>query len=282
MNGAPGPCPAPSGPDDRFPLLCVPAHWQAVDFISDLHLHDSDPATADAWLQYLSRITQASTDALFILGDLFEVWIGDDVLSASEQLCPEAPFLRRCADALHTLAQRVPVYFMAGNRDFLLGTHAAAQCGMTLLDDPTVLQWHDQRWLLSHGDALCLADTAYQAFRHQVRSAAWQASFLGQTLSEREAVARQLRQQSEARKRLTAGDSSLWADADDEEAVRWLLAARAQGLIHGHTHRPACHPLAQGLQRWVLSDWDLAAQLPRGEILRLDRRGLRRVPLKKG
>lgn len=265
----------------RFAELSVPTHWQAVDVISDLHLQAAEPATAQAFFDWLAQPAGGRADALFILGDLFEVWIGDDVLDAPSETCPEAPFLRRCADALSRLAASIPIYFMAGNRDFLLGPEAARRCGMMLLDDPTVLDWSGRRCLLSHGDALCLADTDYQRFRREVRSDAWQADFLAHPLPVREATARSLRERSEARKREHGHDASLWADADDGETLRWLRRADAPTLIHGHTHRPACHALAEGRERWVLSDWDLDAAPPRGNVLRLDRHGrLQRLPLK--
>lgn len=280
MTGAPSPRPAPTGQSDRLAELHAPVQWQAVDFISDLHLQSGDAATADAWLDWLDGPASSRTDAVVILGDLFEVWIGDDVLETSEAACPEAPFLRRCADALQRLSQTVPVYFMAGNRDFLLGESAARRCGLTLLPDPTVLQWHGQRWLLSHGDSLCLADVDYQRFRQQVRSQDWQADFLRKPLVERENLARQLRQQSQDLKRRHAHDPSLWADVDAQAAADLVTAAGARGLIHGHTHRPARHMLAAGQERWVLSDWDMSADPPRAQILRLDAQGLHRLPLK--
>src|SRR5690606_15281142 len=148
--------------------LVAPPHWRTVDLISDLHLHAGEPATRDAWLAYLAR--SPAPDALFILGDLFEVWVGDDVLDHADT--PERAFVRDCVTALHRFAQDRPVFFMAGNRDFLLGARALAASGMQGLDDPTVLAFGGQRWLLSHGDAMCLADTDYLAFRTLVRGEA--------------------------------------------------------------------------------------------------------------
>ncbi len=268
----------PETTPDRFATLRAPAHWQAVDFISDLHLQAAEPATLALWQHYLQWPPAQRADALFILGDLFEVWIGDDVLSP---LAPEAPsFWHTCAQLLLEHSRHTPVYFMHGNRDFLLGSKALGACGMLGLDDPTVLEFHGGRWLLSHGDALCLADTDYQRFRAMVRSADWQLDFLGKPLSEREAIARGLREQSEARKRGSAHDPSLWADVDADAASDWLQAASSQTLIHGHTHRPDQHDLGQGLQRVVLSDWDPTARPPRGEVLRLSvQGGLQRLPL---
>ena len=124
-----------------------------------------------------------------------------------------------------------------------------------------------------HSASPCLDDTDYLAFRAMVRSAEWQRSFLAQPLAQREAVARDLRERSEARKKSLAHDPALWADVDAEEARRWLRAAGAATLIHGHTHRPATHDLGEGLQRVVLSDWDAAATPARLDILRLSHSG---------
>lgn len=262
---------------DRSALLRAPAHWQAVEFISDLHLQPGEPQTFEVWRAFLQRPQPERADALFILGDLFEVWVGDDVLDSIAS--PDQMFWRACADALQAFSLHTPVYFMAGNRDFLLGTEGLKACGMQALNDPTALDFLGQQWLLSHGDALCLADTDYMRFREQVRQPAWQRAFLDRPLSERTAIARGLREQSEARKRSTAGDPSLWADVDTDAARAALQVAGAHTLIHGHTHRPADHALGEGLQRVVLSDWDAAARPPRAEVLHLDALGLRRTSL---
>ncbi|MDP3884193.1 UDP-2,3-diacylglucosamine diphosphatase [Hydrogenophaga sp.] len=268
----------PDTTSDRFATLRAPAHWQAVDFISDLHLQASEPATLALWQHYLQQAPALRADALFILGDLFEVWIGDDVLASQTSDTPS--FWHTCAQLLREHSRHTPVYFMHGNRDFLLGAQALAACGMVGLNDPTVLEFHGQHWLLSHGDALCLADTDYQRFRAAVRSADWQRDFLARPLSEREAIARGLREQSEARKRDSAHDHTLWADVDADAARQWLQAAGSQTLIHGHTHRPDQHDLGQGLRRVVLSDWDPTARPPRAEVLRLSPQdGLQRLPL---
>ena len=263
---------------DRFAQWRAPAHWQAVDCISDLHLQVGEPATHEAWRQWLARPVPERADALVILGDLFEVWVGDDALQGHG---PDAAFWRDCARALRQHARDTPTWFMAGNRDFLLGPLGLQACGMQALQDPTVLDFAGQRWLLSHGDALCLADTDYQRFRAQVRSTTWQERFRALPLAEREATARELRRQSEARKQRTGGDPRLWADVDTAAARASLLAAGATTLVHGHTHRPGEHDLGDGLRRVVLSDWDATAQPPRGEVLRIHaRQGLQRLPLK--
>ncbi|MEO6973052.1 MAG: UDP-2,3-diacylglucosamine diphosphatase [Rhodoferax sp.] len=247
----------------QFAELAAPADWRTVDFISDLHLQAADPATLAAWQQYLQS-TAAS--AVFILGDLFEVWVGDDAaLAPSPDPGSAHGFEARCADVLRAAARRRRIFFMHGNRDFLVGSQFLDSCCTTLLADPTVLTFAGQRWLLTHGDALCLDDVDYMAFREQVRSADWQRDFLAKPLAERRAIARGLREQSEARKR--SGVS--YGDVDDPAARRWLQAARAATLIHGHTHKPADHALGSGLARVVLSDWDAAAMPPRAEVLRL-------------
>ena len=262
-----------TAPDDRFAELRAPAHWQAVDFISDLHLQPGEPDTVPAWLTYLQRAPARRADALFILGDLFEVWVGDDVLDDPDS------FASGCAAALKKHSRDTPTYFLCGNRDFLLGEAALAACGMQGLSDPTVLEFQQRRWLLSHGDELCLDDRDYLQFRAQVRSPAWQTAFLSQPLATREAVARDLRQRSEARKRSLAHDPELWADVDAGAARSWLASARADTLIHGHTHRPATHDLGAGLQRVVLSDWEASTQPPRLQVLHLSAAGLERQPL---
>ena len=250
--------------------LQAPAAWATVDFISDLHLRAEEPATFDAWANYL-RSTPA--DAVFLLGDVFEVWVGDDVLRdpTAQDECFEA----RCAHEMAAAAQRLSLFFMHGNRDFLVGQALMTGCGATLLADPTVLDFDGQRWLLSHGDALCLDDTEYLEFRRQVQQSAWRDAFLAKPLAEREAIARSLRTQSEARKH----SGATYADVDNAAARQWLQAAGALTLIHGHTHRPATHDLGHGLQRVVLSDWDAAATPPRAEVLRLNASGLQRLPL---
>ncbi|MDP1656851.1 MAG: UDP-2,3-diacylglucosamine diphosphatase [Hylemonella sp.] len=243
----------------RIAELTAPAAWQVVDFISDLHLQASEPATVQAWAHYMAH-TRA--DAVFILGDLFEVWVGDDGPASTDV---ESRFEAHCVHLLHTTAQRRAVFLMHGNRDFLLGDAFAQAAGLHLLADPTVLTFGAQRWLLSHGDALCLDDTDYLQFRAQVRSPEWQQAFLAKPLSERRAIARGLRTESEARKR----SGAVYADVDATAAAGWLHAAQARELIHGHTHKPADHAFGDGLRRRVLSDWDAAATPPRAEVLRL-------------
>ena len=249
----------------RFAELPAPANWLTVDFISDLHVQATEPTTFEAWRRYMAA---TPADAVFILCDLFEVWVGDDVLA-------QAGFEADCAAVMHATAQRTPVFFMHGNRDFLAGDGLMAAAGTTLLHDPTVLAFNDQRFVLTHGDALCLDDHDYMAFRAQVRTPQWQERFVAQPLAERQAVARGLRDASESRKRA----ASDYADVDAPAARSWLTAAQAAVMIHGHTHKPAAHDLGHGLQRVVLSDWDAAAQPARLQVLRLDASGLHRLTL---
>ncbi len=250
----------------RFEELVAPSHWRTVDFLSDLHLQASEPDTLAAWHHYLQT---TPADALFILGDLFEVWVGDDALDDPGSFESQA-----CA-LLQAASRQRALFFLHGNRDFLIGPGFARHTGATLLHDPTVLVWQGQRLLLSHGDALCLDDVDYQRFRVQARSVQWQEHFLAKPLAQRRAQARGIRAESEARKQ----SGAVYADVDGPAAIAWLQAARATTLVHGHTHRPAEHALAPGLARVVLSDWDAAAQPPRADVLRLTPQGLERIAI---
>jgi UDP-2,3-diacylglucosamine hydrolase len=239
-------------------LTADPA-WAVVDFLSDLHLQAGEPETAAAWMRYLAS---TPADALFILGDLFEAWPGDD--------CALTPgFAADCVGALQAAGRHRAIHVMHGNRDFLLGPGFARQAGVRLIDDPCVLVFGAQRLVLSHGDALCLADTDYLRFRAEVRTPAWAQAFLARPLAEREAVAREMRARSQARQR----EMPTHADADARLCRQWLEAAGAQVLVHGHTHRPADHDLGSGYQRRVLSDWEAGRQPPRLEVLRVTRDG---------
>jgi UDP-2,3-diacylglucosamine hydrolase len=200
-------------------------------------------------------------DAVLILGDLFEVWVGDDAAA-------QDPFLQSCADVLRQTAQRAHVAFMPGNRDFLVGPEFLDGCGVKPLTDPTLLVVAAQRILLSHGDALCLDDKPYQAFRLQARNPEWQQTFLAKPLTERQEFARSLRALSESQKH----EGMSFADADLDMSLFWLAQAQADCLVHGHTHRPADHALGQA-QRHVLSDWSLDHRPFRAQVLRLKSTG---------
>lgn len=248
----------------HFAELQAPPSWQTVDFISDLHLQAGEPDTFEAWRRYMA---QTPANAVFILGDLFEVWVGDDAGA-------QPGFAADCAAVLQATSAHCALFFMHGNRDFLVGDGFLRACRTTLLADPTVFGFAGKRWLLTHGDALCLADTDYLRFRGQVRSPAWQQGFLAKPLAEREAIARSLREQSRAQQQKVVR----WTDVDEQAATAWLEAADAQVLIHGHTHRPADH-LMGAYRRTVLSDWDATAAPVRLEALRLTADGARRVAL---
>jgi UDP-2,3-diacylglucosamine hydrolase len=244
--------------------------WAAIDFISDVHLSPDQPETARAWRDYLRR-TRA--DAVFILGDLFEVWVGDDAADGDG-------FESDCVDALEDAASRVQLGFMVGNRDFLVGSRLRHRAAFTALADPTRLVAWNHPVLLTHGDMLCTADTEYMKFRKLVRSEAWQRQFLALPLSERRAQAQRLREgsQAKARERL-AQTGSANTDIDTATAVAWMHQAGCRSLVHGHTHRPGTEVLAPGYTRYVLTDWDLLAAKPRAEVLRLTRDGFARLPL---
>jgi UDP-2,3-diacylglucosamine hydrolase len=216
-------------------------------FISDLHLSAEHADTVAAFLAFLQGPAREA-GSLFILGDLFEYWAGDDDI--------DAPFNRDMCAALKALsATGVELFYMTGNRDLLAGDDFARTTGMRLLHDPSLLVLGEQRILLSHGDALCTDDHAYQAYRQQVRDPAWQAGFLSQPLAARKAFIESLRKQSETAKQ----EKALTIMDVNTAAVDALL--RGNGLpvlIHGHTHRPARHlHQVDGHEcvRWVLSDW---------------------------
>lgn len=244
--------------------LTAPAQWQQIDLLSDLHLGPDTPGTLARLARHLA---ETPAQAVLLLGDIFEVWVGDDAR--------HEPFEAGVVHLLRQASQRLALFFMAGNRDFLVGPDLLADAGMTALPDPTLLDAFGQRWLLVHGDAQCLADTAYQAFRRKVRSPQWQTQLLAQPLAARQALGRQMREGSRA-----AQAAQLMASDLDAEACRGLLhTAGATTMIHGHTHRPAAHDLGDGLRRVVLSDWDFDAAPARGDVIRLSAAGLQRLTL---
>jgi UDP-2,3-diacylglucosamine hydrolase len=216
-------------------------------FVSDLHLAEERPQTTAAFLAFLTGPARG-VPALYILGDLFEYWAGDDD--------GDAPLNRQIADALRDLATTgTVIHFIAGNRDFLLGDAYAARAGMQRLPDPCPLRLGERNVLLSHGDTLCTDDLAYQAYRRQVRAPAWQAAFLARPLAERKAFIDSLRNHSEEAKREKA---MAIMDVNGAAVDALLREHRYPTLIHGHTHRPAHHEhLVDGhrCDRWVLADW---------------------------
>ena len=230
-------------------------------FISDLHLCSSRPNITQLFLTFLAN--QASqADALYILGDLFEYWAGDDDIGdAHHQVIIEA--FRKLAST------GTAIYFMHGNRDFLIGDAFYKVANIKLLADPSLLSLYGHQVLISHGDALCTDDTTYQDFRRQVREPAWQTAFLCQPLAARKAQIEALRQRSENEK---SQKSQAIMDVNPE-AVYALIRSHHYPpiLIHGHTHRPAKHDLIvdqHPIQRWVLGDW-----YEQGSCLRVDQTG---------
>lgn len=223
-------------------------------FISDLHLCPSRPAVNALFMRFLSE-QAAKADALYILGDLFEYWIGDDDMASG--LNAEVAAALRALTAGGTRA-----FFMHGNRDFLVGTAFAEATGVTLLPDPTVIELHGQRVLLMHGDTLCTDDTDYQRFRAMVRDPAWQAAFLARPLEVRRAEVEEMRRRSEASKRAKPMAIMDVAQRAVEDVLR--IFAYPPLLIHGHTHRPARHEIvADGhtTTRIVLADWHAGPSL---------------------
>jgi UDP-2,3-diacylglucosamine hydrolase len=225
-------------------------------FIADLHLDDSRPQITTLFEHYLASDEVRHADALYILGDLVEAWIGDD---------DDAELPQRIARATGAVRDAgVPVYFMVGNRDFLLGETFAQRAGLTLLDDGTVHPIEARDTLLMHGDVLCTDDVAYQTVRRQVRTPQWQAQILSMPLDARRAFAGNARAQS----RLHTGASmESIMDVNADAVAGALRDAGVSRLIHGHTHRPAVHDLTldgQSAQRIVLGDW-----YEHGSVLRL-------------
>jgi len=242
------------------PALAVePTAEPLVDpiFISDLHLTPERPRTIQRFLRFLHEDAPPHPE-LVILGDLFEFWIGDDAGDAA------APIIAAMATA-STAGQRV--LLMHGNRDMLLGRDFTRAIGGRLLADPVVLDVAGTPTLLSHGDAWCTRDVAYQQFRAMVRQPDFQRSFLAKPVPERIAVARSARMQSETEKAVKAIDIM---DATPDAIVAALDAAGVSRLIHGHTHRPGVHAIevnGRRAERWVLPDWDCDSTEPRGGFL---------------
>ncbi|MCS4236761.1 UDP-2,3-diacylglucosamine diphosphatase [Stenotrophomonas sp. BIGb0135] len=235
-------------------------------FISDLHLDPSRPAITELFLAFL-RDEAMQAEALYILGDLFEAWIGDDTPSAAADAV---------ADALHAVADAgVPVYFIRGNRDFLVGNDYARRAGFRILPDPSVIDLYGRPVLLQHGDLLCTDDVAYQQFRAQTRDPQFQAQFLSQPLAARIAFAQKARDASQARQsEMKQDDRSTFETVTDVAPAEVEANFARHGvdtLIHGHTHRPAIHALQVGgrdCTRIVLGDW-----YEQGSVLRVTAQG---------
>ncbi|MBZ0332025.1 UDP-2,3-diacylglucosamine diphosphatase [Halomonas sp. ANAO-440] len=224
--------------------------------VSDLHLHPEAPEVTDGFLGWL-RERASGVDALYILGDFFEAWIGDDLLDMVDaDASGNAALAADIATALRRLADDgTAIYLMHGNRDFLLGQRFAAAAGAKLLSDPALVMFHDEPVLMMHGDSLCTRDEAYMAFRSQARRPEWQQQVLAMPIADRIALAASLRQQSgEA----TSNKADDIMDVTPDEVVRVMRDHGVTTLIHGHTHRPAVHELdidGTPARRIVLGDW---------------------------
>lgn len=221
-------------------------------FISDLHLQESHPRTAEAFFRFLAD-RAAHTRQLYLLGDVFEYWAGDDDL--------DTPFHQRIVQALRGLADSgVNIFWIAGNRDFLVGDGFARAAGLTLLLEPHVICVAGTRIALVHADAQCTADTRYMAFRAQVREPAWQQQFLALPLAQRKQIIAGLREGS---REAHATKSYEIMDVTPEAVDALFDSTGADVIIHGHTHRPDLHQVG-AKRRYVLPDWELDAEPARG------------------
>jgi UDP-2,3-diacylglucosamine hydrolase len=216
-------------------------------FISDLHLSEDQPHTTQVFLNF-ARTTAPKADALYILGDLFEYWAGDDDRNT--------PFHQKIIHALRGISQQsTPVYIMHGNRDFLMDTQLAQDSHAALLADPTLIDLYGTPTLLTHGDALCTGDVPYQEFRRQVRHPSWRNNFLAQPLAERKNQIEALRTMSENQKQAKAMDIM---DVNPVAVADLFRSYHYPRMIHGHTHRRKHHLHevdGKTCDRWVLGDW---------------------------
>jgi len=210
-------------------------------FISDCHLDASRPEITQHFVEFIK--TRASkARVLYILGDLFEVWLGDD--DPAENLSP-------IFDVLFNLSKQTKIFFMAGNRDFLVGDQLAQKLNFEILSEPTFITLNQQKTALLHGDSLCTDDVDYQKFKALVRSDAWQQEFLAKPLSERQDIANHLRKTS---KQATQQKQNAITDVNQHSVLEYFKTHDVTQIIHGHTHRPAIHKI-QNLKRIVLGDW---------------------------
>lgn len=214
-------------------------------FISDLHLSPSRPKVTNAFLDFLST-TAKNAETLYILGDFFDAWVGDD---------DDTPAYEAIATALRNYSKNHNLFFMHGNRDFLIGKDFAQRAGLTLLYDPHTIELNGTPTLLMHGDSLCTKDQEYMAFRKMVRNPQWQQTMLQKPLAERKAIAEHMRATSKSMNSLKADDI---VDVTPEQVIKVMLTHSTPRLIHGHTHRPARHALnvnEKPAERIVLGDW---------------------------
>ena len=228
-------------------------------FVSDLHIDAEHAAIGEQFLRFL-RTEAKSAEALYILGDLFESWVGDDAADPAQRAT--------IAGIKALTTQGVPCFVMHGNRDFLLGEQFCCTSGAQLLHDPLILTLYGQPVLVMHGDALCADDRAYQRLRATVRDAGWQRQFLALSAAARRSLAQAARTSSQAH---TAAVQYSITDVNAESVAQALRVAQTDTLLHGHTHRPAIHELevdGRPCTRIVLGDWH-----ERGSVLRWDRNG---------
>lgn len=215
----------------------------AALFISDLHIDESRPHILHG-LRSLLATESRHVDAIYILGDLVEVWVGDD---------DDGPTATAIRAVLADATSRCPLFVMHGNRDFLFGDRFAAETGASLLDDPAVIDVDGEAVLIAHGDAYCTHDEEYQQVRAQLRSDTWQAGVLAMDLAARRALAGSMRAQSIA---VNENKADNIMDVTPEAITAAMAAAQVRLMVHGHTHRPGIHDLAGGRRRIVLGDWD--------------------------
>ena len=215
-------------------------------FISDLHLNEDRPDITKAFLNFLEN-TACKAEKLYILGDLFEAWIGDD---------DQNEFIFEVQNALIKISKTTKVFFMHGNRDFLVGPEFASSAGMKILNDPVIEEMYGNPVLLMHGDLLCIKDIDYQKFRKVSRDIKWQTEFLSKSLGERRKIAQDLRSAS---KEATGGKKEEIMDVSESEVIKMIRESSVNLLIHGHTHRPNSHNIDvenHTAKRMVLGDWD--------------------------
>lgn len=225
-------------------------------FVSDVHLHESLPATTAAFERFLQDVAPQARQ-LFLLGDIFEYWAGDDDIDTA--------YNRRIVDGIRAVSDAgVAVSWISGNRDFLVGHGFADRAGFTLLPDPYVATIADRLFVLTHGDLLCTDDVDYQRFRSMVRQKAWQDQFLGKSLAERKSIIAGMRAQSMASQ---ATKQEAIMDVNNEAVTALFESSHAPVMIHGHTHRPDRHEhqlSGSKVRRYVLPDWDCDDTSPRG------------------
>ena len=230
-------------------------------FVSDLHLSPETPKTLAAFFNFLQN-EAIQSHSLYLLGDLFDSWPGDDDLDSlfPQSVCNE---LRRVSD------NGTKIYWLGGNRDFLVGSHFAAAAGFTLLEEPHIADFDHQKILLVHGDAQCTDDTAYMTFRTLVRDREWQSAFLARPLSERKNIIAGMREGSRAAQKEKSMEIM---DVNSVQIAALFKTHQVSVLIHGHTHRPGVHTYAEGI-RYVLPDWDCDSDVRRGGWIALDSEG---------